>query len=122
MAARLDELLTDDELRAIITCFYDSVYRDPVLKPLFENVHRPSQELRLARFIKMTAESNSDRLDGGFLRTAHARLDLDDALFDRRRTLLDDAIRACGHGEEVRVAWERYDERWRAWVIRESKS
>lgn len=119
MGPRLDELLTDDELRDVIARFYDSVYCDEVLGPLFENVHRPSQEVRLARFIRMTARSDADRLDGSFLRTAHARLQLTDALFERRRELLDAAIRDCGHGDDVRSAWERYDARWRTWVVGE---
>lgn len=113
----LDELLSDDELRRVITRFYDSVYVDTVLGPLFERVHRPSQEERLARFIKMTAVPGSDRIDGAFLRTAHSHLQLDDALFERRRVLLDAAIQACGHGDDVRAAWRSYDERWRAWVV-----
>lgn len=122
MGARLDELLTDDEIGNVITRFYDTVYCDELLGPLFKNVHRPSQEVRLARFIKMTARSEADRLDGAFLRTAHARLQLNDALFERRRKLLDAAIRACGHGDDVREAWARYDERWRAWVVGEPPS
>lgn len=117
MAVRLDELLSDEELRVIIARFYDSVYSDPILRPLFENVHRPSQEERLARFITMTALPGADRIDGAFLRTAHERLHLDDALFERRRALLDAAIQACGHGDDVRAAWRTYDERWRAWVV-----
>jgi len=119
MGSVLYELLSDEQLQKVITRFYDSVYSDELLKPLFEDVNRPAQELRLFRFIKMTAIPGADRLDGAFLRTAHARLNLNEELFERRRTLLEAAIRACGHGDEVSSAWRNYDDRWRAWVLGE---
>lgn len=114
---RLEQLLSEAELQIVVERFYESVYRDPVLGPLFVGVSREAQIQRLVGFIQMTAASGNDALDGRFLRDAHARLHLTDALFERRRTLLNEAIRACGHGDDVVSAWETYDLRWRKWVL-----
>ncbi len=114
---RIEQLLSERELQVVVERFYDSVYQDAVLGPLFVGVDRAVQAHRLVGFIQMTASPGNDTLDGRFLREAHARLHLTDALFERRRTLLNQAIRACGHGDDVVTAWETYDLRWRKWVL-----
>lgn len=113
----IDELLSDDELQAVVSCFYDAVYTDPILSPLFAGVERKRQEQRLCAFIQMTAHPGSEPFDGPYLRDAHSRLALTPALFDRRHELLERAIRACGHGEEIVEAFHAFDERWRSWVL-----
>jgi truncated hemoglobin YjbI len=107
----LTDLLTDAELAAIISRFYDAVYADEVLSPLFVGVSQATQEQRLAGFIRMT-RGRSNPFDGDFLRSAHARLALTPELFRRRERLLGEAITACGHGREVIACWRRYDAAW----------
>ncbi len=117
MTESLDSLLSDEDLRQIIHHFYLLVWDDPLLAPLFANVNRSVQEQRLQRFIRMTASPGSECFDGAFLRDAHASLNLTEAHFERRRELLARAMRDCGHGEEIVIAWQAYDARWRKWVL-----
>lgn len=107
----LTDLLTDAQLAEVIARFYDAVYVDEVLSPLFAGVLRSRQEQRLAGFIRMT-RGRSNPFDGDFLRSAHARLALTPALFARRAQLMAEAISACGHGPEVASCWRRYDAVW----------
>lgn len=117
MTLPLAELLSEAELRAVIARFYESVVRDDLLAPLFVDVDRATQEERLYRFIRMTSGRPTDKLDGIYLRDVHRSLRLSDAHFERRRALVTAAVRACGHGEEVVVAWAEYDALFRAWVL-----
>ena len=111
----LTDLLTDAQLAEVIACFYDAVYVDEQLSPLFEGVPRRQQEQRLAGFIRMT-RGRSNPFDGDFLRSAHARLALTPALFARRTQRMTEAITACGHGPEVVSCWRRYDALWLRYI------
>ena len=117
MSRPLDELLSQQQLRDVICCFYDGVYSDPMLAPLFTGVDQRKQEERLFRFVLMTAVPNNDRIDGRFLRMAHDHLALNPALLARRWEHLVSAISACGHGPDVVAAWNSYEARFRDWVL-----
>ncbi len=107
----LTDLLDADAIAAVIARFYDKVYADPLLSPLFVGVSQHRQQQRLAGFIGMT-RGRSNPFDGSFLRSAHAHLALTPALFARRELLMAEAIAEAGHGEEVRACWLRYDAGW----------
>ena len=96
----LTELLSQADLEAVIARFYDKVYADTLLAPVFAGVSQAKQQQRLAGFIRMT-RGRSNVFDGAFLHTAHERLRLTPAHFARRETLLAEAITESGHGPEV---------------------
>lgn len=107
----LTELLSDAQLAAVIARFYDKVYADPMLSPLFAGIPQAKQEQRLAGFVRMT-RGRSSPFEGAFLQSVHDRLSLTPALFARREALLTAAIIEAGHDREVVSCWMRYDAAW----------
>jgi len=107
----LTDLLSIEQIESVVHRFYDKVYADPLLSPLFEGVARARQEQRLAGFVRMT-RGRRNVFDADFLKTAHARLPITTALLVRRAQLLADSITESGHGEEVVACWKRYDAIW----------
>ncbi len=118
---RLTDLVDEQTIALIITRFYGKVYVHPQLAPLFAGVDRTRQEQRLAAFIKMT-KGVSNCFDGAFLKIAHERLPITNALFELRESLLEAAIRETGCGQDVIDCWRHYDELWRQYVVSDCDS
>lgn len=112
----LTDLLTLDERAAVISHFYDRVFADPQLSPLFAGIAQPLQEQRLAGFLQMS-RGRSGPTNGAALRGVHARLPITPALLRHRWSLMVAAIEEAGHGAEVMDCWRRYDAAWWRYIL-----
>jgi truncated hemoglobin YjbI len=110
--------LTDEQLRAVVHTFYESLFPHPRLGVFFDGVAQPRQEARLIGFIELVSGGWDDPFQGDYLRQAHAHLFITEELFALRATLLEAAIRAHGHGDEVVRRWQAFDERWKPFVVK----
>lgn len=113
----LVQLLTDDELRAVIGSFYDALYQHDELGGLFAGVEQRRQEARLFGFIRLVGGRGYDPAYARYLRDAHAHLGLTPRHGAMRWAVLERAILAHGHGDDVVDAWKAFDESWRRVVV-----
>jgi hemoglobin len=105
-----------DALRAVITDFYDRVFRDVMIGYMFEGKDRQrliDKELELtSRFL-----GGADAYTGKGMREAHAALQIFGGHFDRRLQLLRNTLRDHGIDAEVAAAWIAHHESMRAQIV-----
>jgi hemoglobin len=113
----------DDVLHAIARAFYDKVYAHPWIGRFFQGVDQGRQELKLVRFFHLSwHDPLYAELQGQYLKQEHAHLYITPALFELRQALFAEAMRELGHDEALVSAFLAFNECWRPYVVKASKS
>lgn len=105
-----------DALRAVITDFYDRVFRDVMIGYMFEGKDR-------ARLVDKEYELTARILGGAVpytgkgMREAHAALHIFGGHFDRRVQLLKNTMRDHAVDPEVQAAWIAHHEALRDQIV-----
>jgi len=116
-------LPADDVLHALARAFYDKIYAHPWIGRFFVGVDQGRQELKLVRFFHLAWDDPMyGELQGQYLEQEHAHLYITSALFELRQTLFAAAMRELGHDEALVSAFLAFNERWRPYVVKASKS
>jgi hemoglobin len=104
-----------DQLRAVITDFYDRVFADVMIGFLFFGKDR---KRLIDKEFEFTAQllGGDVRYTGRPMRAAHARVPIMGGHFDRRTVILEETLEAHGVDPEVREAWLRHIQALRAQV------
>jgi hypothetical protein len=106
-----------DAITKVVHRFYEKVYADPTLAPIFQNVNRERQEQRLVAFIAMVdTHSWMTAFHRSFLRTAHAHVPITDQTIAVRRDLWREAAVEEGHPASVVDVYVRFNDTWAKFV------
>jgi methyl-accepting chemotaxis protein len=99
-ASLFDRLGGVDALSAVVTAFYDRVLADPLLMPFFEGVDRGWLERSQAAFLTAAADG-PDKYNGRDMRSAHARMAVEEQHFTAVAVHLEATLRAAGVADEL---------------------
>ena len=92
------EIGGEETVEAVVDDFYDRVLSDDQLADYFEGMDMQELRVHQVQFVSSVAGGPVD-YDGGDMREAHARLDIDEDDFDAVGTYLERALGANGVGE-----------------------
>ncbi len=106
-------------LQRVHKVFYDKVYAHPWLKLFFEGHSQIAIENRQTAF--MATKMGGDVVYmGKDINVAHEAMYITQELFEIRRALLDESIRAAGVADDLRERWLRIDSAFMKSIVKES--
>lgn len=100
-----------EALRPVIARFYDKMAAHAQLGQFFRDVDLQAQVRKLEDFLCIGMPGEPP-FTGNYPRLAHSHKYITDELLDARLTMLEAAIRECGHGDDVVALWLRTDQLW----------
>lgn len=104
-------------VRQVLEAFYEKVYADPLLQPFFERVSKDRVIGKQYSFLRQCMTGDNVYI-GERPKNAHHWMVIPDSLFDHRQRLMDQAQREHGLTPEQMAGWARYEEHFRADIVK----
>ena len=104
-------------VRRVLEVFYQKVYADPLLQPFFERVSMERVIGKQYAFL-MQCMTGDNVYIGERPKNAHHWMVIPDTLFEHRQRLMAQAQREQGLTPEQMAGWARYEEPFRADIVK----
>lgn len=120
--SRLFDKIGGDVLRAVITDFYDRIFRDVMIGFMFQGKDKQHLIDREWEFAANFLGAPGVLYTGRPMRTAHAQHTIFGGHFERRLQILREAMRAHDVDPEVQAAWVEHTQALRSQITRDRGS
>lgn len=104
-------------VRRVLETFYQKVYADPLLQPFFERVSMERVIGKQYSFL-MQCMTGDNVYIGERPKNAHHWMVIPEALFEHRQQLMAQAQREHGLSPDQMAGWARYEEHFRADIVK----
>lgn len=99
--------------------FYDALYAHPWLQHFFADIDQDHIEKQQTDFMAQSMGGPA-QFCGQLPAYAHQHMYITEELFELRHQLLDEAIRACGVGDDLRERWLKIDAAFKRRLVKSS--